>query len=231
MKPCRIYLVASKKLGQAYIGKGPDGRLEGEHSPGFLRIMRAPDVIQYESVPFSSPQDALIAEAAAIGIVKSIAGGLTLINIQKNYSKRFFPRYPIPFSKGRVSRSDLAQAIIVTLSPDKLEGDRRVAPNSPWKPEELAERARKYWAFARGRVEQWSQGVGAPKLLVAVAKGNGRILGAFSIANARWRPNKDGQFVAVPLKDKTNANFRKLQGNLYTGDRQGGAVIYGAKVG
>lgn len=231
MKPCRIYLVASKKLGQAYIGKGPDGRLEGEHSAGFLRLLRAHDVIQYESKPFSSPQDALIAEAAAIGIVKSIAGNLRLINIQKNYSKRFFPRYPIPFSKGRVSRSDLAQAIIVTLSPDKLEDDRRVAPNSPWKPEELAERARKYWAFARWRVDQWKQGKSAPKLLVAVAKGNGRILGSFSINNAWWRPNKDGQFVAVPLKDKTNANFRKLQGKLYTGSRQGGAVTYGAKVG
>lgn len=231
MKSCRIYLVASKKLGQAYIGKGPDGRLEGEHRPELLRLLRAPDVIQYESKPFSSPQDALIAEAAAIGIAKSIAGDLQLINIQKQYSRRFFPRYPIPLSKGRVSRADLAQAVIVTLSPDKLEGDRRVAPNSPWEPQELAERARKYWSFARGRVEQWSQGVGAPKLLVAVAKGNGRILGAFSIDNARWRPNQDKQFVAVPLKDKTSANFRKLQGKLYTGNRQGGAVTYGVKVG
>ena len=230
MNSCRIYLVASKKLGQAYIGKGPDGRLEGEHNPGFLRLLRAPDVIQYESVPFSSPQDALIAEAAAIGIVKSIAGDMKLTNIQKNYSRRFFPRYPIPFSKGRVSRSDLAQAIIVTLSPDKLEDDRRVAPNSPWKPQELAERARKYWSFAPWRVDQWKQGNGAPKLLVAVAKGNGRILGSFSIDNARWRPNKDRKFVAVPLKDKANANFRQLQGKLYTGNRQGGAVTYGANV-
>ena len=230
MKSCRIYLVMSKKLMQAYIGKGPDGRLEGEHSPGFLRLLSAPDVIQYESRPFSSPQDALIAEAAAIGIVKSIAGDMNLINIQKNFSRRFFPRYPIPFKKGRVSIKDLAQAIVVTLSPDKLEGDRRVAPNSPWKPEELAERARKYWLFARWRVEQWSQGEGAPKLLVAVAKGNGRILGSLSINNGRWRPNKDNKFAAVPLKDITNANFWKLQGKLYTGNRQGGAVTYGANV-
>ena len=230
MKSCRIYLVMSEDLGLAYIGKGPDGRLEGEHSTGFLRLLRASDVIQYESKPFSSPQDALIAEAAAIGIVKSIAGDMRLINIQKNYSKRFFPRYPIPFKMGRVSRNDLAQAIIVTLSPDKLEGDRRVAPNSPWKPEELAERARKYWSFAPWRVDQWKQGNGAPKLLVAVVKGNGRILGAFAIDNARWRPIKDGKFVAVPLKDKTNANFQKLQGKLYTGNRQGGAVTYGAQV-
>ena len=231
MKRFRVYLVLSRKLGLAYIGKGPDGRLEGGHSLGFHRLLRAPDAVQYESAPFSSAKDALIAEAAAIGIVKRIAADIKLINIQKDYSRRFFPRYPIPFSKGRVSRSDLAQAIIVTLSPDKLEDDRRVAPNSPWKPEALAERARKYWAFARWRVKQWSQGNGAPKLLVAVAKGNSRILGSFSIDNARWRPNKDGQFVAAPLTDKSNANFRQLQGKLYTGNRQGGAVTYGSKVG
>ena len=78
MKSCRIYLVKSKELGQAYIGKGPDGRLEGEHSPGFLRLLRAPDVIQYESKPFSSPHDALIAEAAAIVIVQSIVPAVRL---------------------------------------------------------------------------------------------------------------------------------------------------------
>ena len=221
----------SKDLKQAYIGKGPDGRLEDEHSPGFHQLMCARDVIQYESKPFSSPKDALIAEAAAIGIVKSVAGDMDLINIQKNYSKRFFPRYPIPMKTGFVSKSDLAQAIIVTISPDLLESDRRIAPNSPWKPQELAERARKYWKLAGRRVAQWKQGNGAPELLVAVAKGNARILGSFSIDNAQWRKNNDGKFVAVPLKDKTNANFRNHQGKLYTGNRQGGAVSYGSKVG
>lgn len=230
MKRFRVYLVVSKKMKLAYIGKGPDGRLESEHSPAFRRLLAAPDVVQYESAPFSSEKDAFIAEAAAIGILKSLSCRFKLLNLQKQYSRRFFPRYPVPFRMGRVSRTDLAKAIMVTLSPDKLAGDSRVAPNSPWKPEELAERARKYWAFASWRVEQWSQGKGAPRLLVAVAKGNGRILGSFSIDNTRWRPNKDGQFVAVPLKDKTNANFRHLQGKLYTGNRQGGAVNYGAKV-
>ena len=74
MKKYRVYLVMSRKQGLAYIGKGPDGRLEGEHSPAFRRLLVAPDVAQYESVPFSSENDALIAEAAAIGILKSISG-------------------------------------------------------------------------------------------------------------------------------------------------------------
>ena len=106
-----------------------------------------------------------------------------------------------------------------------------LAPNSPWKPQEFAERARKYWSFAHGRVERWSRGERAPKLLVAVAKGNGRILGAFEIDNRRWALNRLKRFVAVPLRDKTNANFRNLQGKTYVGNRQGGAVTYGSKVG
>ena len=231
MKKYRVYLVMSRKQGLAYIGKGPDGRLEGEHSPAFRRLLVAPDVAQYESVPFSSENDALIAEAAAIGILKSIPGRFKLLNVQKHYAKRFHPRYPIPMKPGCISKSDLAQAIIVTLSPDQLENDLRIAPNSPWKPQELAERARKYWSFARARVGRWSQGKRAPRLLVAVAKGNARILGAFEIDNSKWTMNRDGKYVAVPLADKTDANFRDLQGKTYTGNRQGGAVTYGSKVG
>lgn len=231
MKRFRVYLVLSGKLGLAYIGKGPDGRLEGEHSPAFRRLLAAPDAEQYESALFSSENDALIAEAAAIGILKSISGRFKLLNVQKHYAKRFHPRYPVPLKKGTVSKAVLAEAIIVTLSPDLLAGDDRVAPNSPWKPQEFAERARKYWSFAHERVERWSRGERAPQLLVAVAKGNGRILGAFEIDNRRWGLNRLKRFVAVPLKDKTKANFKNLQGKTYVGNRQGGAVTYGSKVG
>ena len=231
MKKFRVYLVLSKKLKLAYIGKGPDGRLEGDHSPAFRRLLAVPDAVQYESAPFSSENDALIAEAAAIAILKSIPGRFKLLNIQKHYAKRFRPRYPIPMKTGCISKSDLAHAIIVTLSPDQLENDRRIAPNSPWKPQELAERARKYWSFARARVERWSQDKHAPQLLVAVAKGNARILGAFEINNHKWAVNRHGKYVAAPLADKTHANFRNLQGKTYSGNRQGGAVTYGTKVG
>ena len=231
MKRFRVYLVLSRKLGLAYIGKGPDGRLEGKHSPAFRRLLAAPDAVQYESAPFSSESDALIAEAAAIGMLKNISSRFKLLNVQKHYARRFHPRYPVPLKKGTVSKAILAGAIIVTLSPDLLASDDRVAPNSPWKPQELAERARKYWSFASARVARWSRGKRAPKLLVAVAKGNGRILGAFEIDNRRWVRNRQNRFVAVPLKNKTNANFRNLQGKLYTGNRQGGAVSYGSQVG
>lgn len=229
----RIYLAMSRKARLAYVGKGPDVRIDQKHSEGFARLMRSPDIEQWESASFSSTNDALIAEAAAIGILKRVGSNLRLVNIQKSHGQRFFPRYPVPFIDGSVKKAALPRAIIVTLSPDMLENDRRTAPNSPWKPRELAERARKYWQFRRSRVERWSRGDCAPDVLVAVAKGSGRILGVFEINNKGWVSllKKGDKIVAIPLKDKDNANFiRGMQGKVYTGRRQGGAVNYGDKV-
>lgn len=229
----RIYLAMSKRAGLAYVGKGRDGRLDQKHSKKFARLMRSPDIKQLESAPFSSANDALIAEAAAIGILEHVESNLKLVNIQKSYGHRFFPRYPVPFIDGSVKKTALPRAIIVTLSPDMLKNDHRRAPNSPWKPRELAERARKYWQFKRSRVERWSRGDCAPNVLVAVAKTSGRILGVFEINNKGWISllKKGGKIDAIPLKDKDNAKFIKdMQGKVYTGRRQGGAVNYGDKV-
>lgn len=68
----RIYLVMSRKAGLAYIGKGSDGRIDGEHIKQFQRLARQPDATHRESAPFSSAKDALIAEAAAIRIVECV---------------------------------------------------------------------------------------------------------------------------------------------------------------
>lgn len=232
MTQFRIYLAMSKQAGLAYVGKGHDGRIDQEHGEGFARVMQAPDVLQWESAPFSSAKDALVAEAAAIGILECVGSKLRLVNIQKSHGQRFFPRYPVPFVDGRVKKTELPRAIIVTLSPDMLENDRRTAPNSPWKPKDLADRARMYWQFRRSRVERWSRGNGAPDVLVAVAKGSGRILGVYEIDNAGWfsLPENSDKLLAVPLKDANNANFNGMQGKVYTGKRQGGAVTYGDKV-
>ena len=228
----RIYLVISERSGLAYIGKGPDGRIEGKHNKEFHRLMKKSDMTQWESEPFSSQADALIAEAAAIGIADRLGKKVKLVNIQISYRRRFAPRYPFPFVEGQVKKSDLPRAIIVTLSPDTLQdGTRRVAPNCAWKPAKLAERARKYWHFSRDRVELWSKRNGAPNFLVAVAKTSGIILAAFKIDNKRWfedRANRSGQgLVAIPLKDKNKADANGMQGMEYTGKRQGGAVSYG----
>jgi hypothetical protein len=228
-----IYLTMSKQLGLAYIGKGTYVRPDQKRSEAFARLMKAPDMEQYESARFSSEKDAFIAEAATIAILACVGSNLRLLNIQKSYRQRFFPRYPVRYVDGSVKKKDLQQAIIVTLTPGKLENDRRKAPNSPWKPKELAERARKYWQFKRSRVERWSREDGAPNVLVAVAKGNARILGVFEINNDGWLSllNKRDTIRSIPLKDKDNANFlRGMPGKVYTGRRQGGSVIYGDKV-
>jgi hypothetical protein len=192
-------------------------------------------MVQWESEPFSSAKDAFTAEAAAIGIVKAVGQGMKLVNIQISYRHRFAPRYPFPFVDRQVAR--IPQAIIVTLSPDTLpDGDRRVAPNSVWASEQLAERARKYWGFSRKRADLWmSKKSCAPKYLVAVAKGSGRILASFKIDNGGWLKDNVNRrrrsIVAVPLKDKKAPNANGLQGMEFTGKRQGGSVSYGHKVG
>jgi len=232
MTASRIYLVMSRKAGLAYIGKGSDGRIDHEHSRQYQRVMRQPDATQQVSAPFSSAKDALIAEAAAIRIVECVGSNVKLLNVQKRYEKRFFSRYPIPFVEGRVTKTDLSRAIIVTLSPDVLEGDNRAAPNSQWTSGELAERARKFWQFRRSRVERWVKGDGAPDVLVAVTKRGARILAVFEIDNGAWfsDPENRKKLVAVPLKNRGKPNFRRMQGKEYTGNRQGGAVQYGVKV-
>lgn len=145
---------------------------------------------------------------------------------------RFGPRYPFKIVAKEVKKSQLPHAIIVTLKPDKLPNeDLRVAPNSSgWKPNQLAERARMWWAFDGSRVRLWQRGKGAPDYLVAVAKGSGRIVGVFEIDNKKWIPNPDGLYDAVPVKMRT-ANANGMQGQKYIGDRRGGLVSYGAKVG
>ncbi len=227
----RIYLVFSQASKLAYIGKGPDGRIEGEHNKEFHHLMKRSDMQQWESLPFSSEKDALIAEASAIGIAERLGKQVKLVNIQKSHRRRFSPRYPFPFRKGEVKKSDLPLAIIVTISPDLLQdGTKRVAPNSAWGAVKLAERARKYWHFDGDRVASWKNTQeAAPKFLVAVAKGSGIILAVFEIDNQRWTKRK-GLYEAVPLKDKSNANANQMQGKVYTGSRQGGSVFYGDKV-
>lgn len=42
----RVYLVISRKSGTAYIGKGPDGRIEGEHNMEFHSLMKRSDMAQ-----------------------------------------------------------------------------------------------------------------------------------------------------------------------------------------
>jgi hypothetical protein len=232
MSANRVYFVMSKKSGLGYIGKGPDPRIDDEHSKKFQRLMQQPDATQWESAPFSSPDDALIAEAAAIHIVKCVGSDVKLLNIQKSYEGRFAPRYPIPVIAGQVKKSDLPRAIIVTLSPDTLQDDPRAGPNSDWHPKDLADRARKFWQFRRDRVESWSKGTGAPDVLVAVAKRSGRILAVFKIDNKRWFSDPENQkgIVAIPLKNPAKANANHMQGMEYTGKRQGGAVSYGVHV-
>jgi hypothetical protein len=224
----RIYLVMSKKSGRAYIGKGPDGRIEGKHNKEFHRLMKESDMVQWESEPFSSQHDALIAEASAIGIAKRLGKKVKLVNIQISYRRRFAPRYPFPFVEGEVKKSNLPSAIIVTLSPDQLEEDRAIT-NSAWTPEELAQRARMEWQFSWDRVESWKTGNGPPDYLVAVAKGSGRILAVFRIDNTKWVENKKGLYDAIPVEDN-DANANGMQGKEYTGKRQGRAVLYGKKV-
>lgn len=230
----RVYLTFSRNAGKAYIGQGPDSRIDEDHSAKYQKLVNEPDAVQWVSAPFFNKADADIAEATAIAIVGLIGGDkpMQLINIQKE-SKKFTPRYPIPFVPGEVKESDLPCAIIVTIAPDRLEGDDRPAPNSAWKPEEFAERARKWWGFAEYRVEKWMRGKGAPDVLVAVAKGTGRILAVYAIENSGWMQDPENQerILAIPLKNPQNANVNSMQGKVYTGYRGGGAVRYGKNVG
>jgi hypothetical protein len=224
----RVYFIRSKKLGLAYIGKGPDPRIEQSHKKDYERLMKSPDVTQWESKPFSSSNDALIAEATAIGIVNLLGMTKVLVNKQISYQGRFAPRYPFPFVDEKVKV--IRHAIIVTIAPDVLGDDSgRVAPNSAWVSANLAERARKYWQFSADRVALWRTGKGAPRFLVAVAKGSGIILASFEIENYGWVRDK-GVYRAVPLKDKSNANANDVQGKTYIGSRQGGNVSYGPGV-
>jgi hypothetical protein len=230
----RVYLTFSRKAGKAYIGQGPDSRIDEDHSDEYKALVKEPDAVQWASSPFSSKHDADIAEAVALAIAVLFEGerDMQLINIQKA-SRKFAPRYPIPYVEGSVAEQDLPRAIIVTIAPDKLENDSRAAPNSAWTPQEFAERVRKYWSFAAHRVEQWIQGEGAPDYLVAVAKGTGRILAVFAIDNNGWEADPENQerFQAVPLQDAANANANDMQGKVYVGNRGGGAVRYGKEVG
>jgi hypothetical protein len=224
----RVYFIRSVKLGLAYIGKGPDPRIEHPHNTDYERLMKSPDMAQWESTPFSSTNDALIAEATAIRIVDLLGNRQVLANRQISYQRRFAPRYPFPFVDAKLKV--IRHAIIVTIAPDVLrDGSGRVAPNSAWVSSKLAERARKYWQFRGDRVALWKKNKGAPRFLVAVAKGSGIILASFEIKNDRWT-RYQGVYRAVPLKDKSNANANDLQGKKYIGSRRGGNVTYGPGV-
>lgn len=68
-KQFRIYLVMSEILGEAYIGKGEDSRVDHVHTTKQFQLLKQQsDVVEWASEPFSTENDALIAEAVAIGI-------------------------------------------------------------------------------------------------------------------------------------------------------------------
>jgi hypothetical protein len=187
--------------------------------------------VQYETAVFSSEEDALIAEAALIGTIRRMKT-VKALNRQSESGRRFGPRYPFPSLTKRVGWRDLPQAIVVTIAPDTLEDDKRVAPNSQWRAAEIAERVRMYWTFSRSRVERWKAGAASPDVLVAVLKTSGRIAAVFAIDNERWfrDPANKNAIRAVPLKRKSDANANGMQGMLFTGRRQGGAVQYGPAI-
>lgn len=225
MAGTRVYFVFNKRSKEAYVGKGRDGRVDESHSAAYHRLEKRDGTIQWESAPFSTSKDSMIAEATAIKIADLL--GASLINKQKDYPKRFHERFPIKRRKGSVRH--IPTAIIVTITSDPLE-DGRVAPNAPWTAKQFAERVRKWWPLGRPRVERWKRGEGAPELLVAVHGSTSRILAAFRIDNSKWRPPEDGRY-AVPLMSAENADVNDLAGKKYTGNRQGPLVTYGSRVG
>jgi hypothetical protein len=245
-KKSRIYFVMSKSTRRAYIGKGDDKRIDDPHNKEFQRLKKTSDVTEWASEPFSTDHDAKIAEASAISIAQLLIGEFLgaklklLINEQKKHPSLFGPRYPFKIIPKQVKQ--IPNAIIVTLRPGTLEG--RVAPNSQaWQAEQLAQRARKFWPFGLSRVETWKTGkkwknqTAPPEFLVAVAKGSGRIVAVFKIDNNKWRKikgwrkkkKKETVYQAVPVQTNT-ANANGMQGQQYTGNRQGGNVSYGVKV-
>ena len=68
----RVYLTFSYKAGKAYIGQGPDSRIDEDHSAMYQKLVSQPDAVQWASTPFSSKADVDIAEATAIKIVELI---------------------------------------------------------------------------------------------------------------------------------------------------------------
>jgi len=172
----RVYLVMSAKSGKAYIGKGPDGRIEGKHNKAFHQLMRRGDMTQWESEPFSTPKDTLIAEATAIGIVKAFGKNMQLVNIQKASRKRFVPviRFHLLRRKSKRFRGPLLSLFRLThfrtVTVESLQirhGFQRNLPNAPESIGHLNERAsncgcRKqaalraiWWRWQREAEEYW----------------------------------------------------------------------------
>ncbi len=230
MSASRVYFVYDSASQKAYIGKGPDGRIDSGHSTPYERLKKI-GAREWQSAIFSTETDALIAEAAAIGICRNL--GVELLNVQAGSSENFGPRFPFRYRAGSVTWKQAKRAIVVTITSDMLKNDKRVAPNSDWTDEEIAQRVRKYWRFGRERVVRWVAGQGAPEVLVAVLQANARILAAYRINNEGWLtdPENRKSIRAVPLVDTSRNDFKNMRGKLFDGDRSGGPFRYGDEVG
>lgn len=117
MGASRVYCVYDSASQEAYIGKGPDGWIDDGHSTPYDRLKKK-GAREWQSAIFSTENDALIAEATAIGICREL--GVKLLNIQAGSSKRFGPRFPFRYRAGSVTWKQARRAIVVTITSDRL---------------------------------------------------------------------------------------------------------------
>lgn len=210
-----LYIYRNDELGQVYIGIGASvARVWGSHNPAATELLKHPDTKVFVTTePFSDSISAERAESAAIcaaaaskvKVISERGDLIQLTNIAKVASSKHLSR-AVYQREGVVHYSDMARAAIVVLHVDSIDDGpelkRRPGLHGGRELEQIRDRAIKWWGLrsAQLRRERLRESDGTlPRdvdKLVAVQKGTGTILGAWTLADEQWRPHgKSWEFV------------------------------------
>lgn len=249
-----LYMYENRDDKAIYIGIGTSmGRVFEGHNPAAERLRDKDGTLIRQTVrPFSTREDALQAEAVAIHVAclagfdtyisdteyadiigeeeRSAADSehqgdqLRVTNISSTKSTKYLT--PAIFRRpGEVHPSDLANTIIVPISPDAVVG--MPSAFGGLSGEDFAPRAVRYWNVGRPKRPHI-------KHLLAVLKGERRvILGSWEVApNHPWRLRPDhatlespySSRVSIPIVSAKDDNFRDMKGKTYTGRLNSGVT-------
>jgi len=222
---CWLYIYENANLNSIYIGIGNSmGRVYEAHNEAAEALRDAPGTVILQTVqPFSSREDALKAEAAAIHVANFAGTTIELTNLAEVQSSKLIG--PAIFTRpGTVDWNNLTQTVIVGINADALED--RPAPFGAHGGALFAGRANKYWSVAQDKRKR-------VKRLIAVLTGSRHvILGDWDVAtDDAWVTGTYAKYptrVEVPLVDAEQDDPRGVKGKLLvgTGFRLQSGVVY-----
>lgn len=208
-----------------YIGIGPRARAGSGHGAEAEAVRTSGGRRLVTRVPFATSQDAEMAESVAIYVAHQC--GAPLVNKDKLDGGSDLVDM-LPEKDGTVRFSELRNSIVVTIGPDRLDGEPdKALPSAEISMAELAKRCQEWWKVGGARFKREPV-----RELVAVstqACGAVVVLGRWETAPVeQWVKSDENDRWSITLKDAGKGDIHGWRGMAFDweGHRHQNPVSY-----